>query len=201
VTVPFAKVNDTFYMIAAESNRGVRDALAANLRRLRIARHLSLSELARATGMSKATLSGIENGQANPTVETLASLSAALRVSFVELLEEAPLAELRIVRASQGRFELRDGVPQRLLDAIGAGGNLELAEIILAARETREVGARGGGSRAHVYVLQGRLIVGPVERISELAPGDYVSFPVDVPHVYEAGRHPARALVLSQSPS
>jgi transcriptional regulator with XRE-family HTH domain len=46
----------------------LQDLLAANLRRLRIARHLSLSELARATGMSKATLSGIENSRANPTV-------------------------------------------------------------------------------------------------------------------------------------
>ena len=49
----------------------VQETLAANLRRLRIARHLSLSELARATSMSKATLSSIENGRANPTVDTL----------------------------------------------------------------------------------------------------------------------------------
>ena len=57
-----------------------QDRCAANLRRLRIARHLSLSELARATAISKATLSSIENGRANPTVETLAALAGALRV-------------------------------------------------------------------------------------------------------------------------
>ena len=40
----------------------------------------------------------------------------------------------------------------------------------------------------------------PLARITELTVGDYVSFPTDVPHVYEAGRQPARALLLSQSP-
>jgi hypothetical protein len=48
-----------------------------------------------------------------------------------------------------------------------------------------------------VYVLEGRLIAGPVERVTELTSGDYASFPVDVPHVYETGRTPARALVLT----
>src|ERR1700759_4422891 len=95
----FGKVNATFAMIDDRSQPGIQDVLAANLRRLRIARHLSLSELARATTMGKATLSGIENGRANPTVETLAALAAALRVPIGELLEELPLGELRVVRA------------------------------------------------------------------------------------------------------
>ena len=90
----FDKLNDTFSMLASRP----QDVLAANLRRLRIARRLSLSELARATGMSKATLSSVESGRSNPTVETLAALAAALRVSLGELLEEPPLGEVRVVR-------------------------------------------------------------------------------------------------------
>jgi len=188
-------------MIDDDRNAGrVTELLAANLRRLRIARHLSLSELARATAMSKATLSGIENGRANPTVETLASLAAALRVSVVELLEELPLGEVRIVRAADGRSGQRDGLPRRLLDAIAPGGGLELAEIALDAHELQEVEPRAEGARASVYVLEGKLIAGPVERITELGAGDYISFPVDVAHVYEAGHHLTRALVLTNLP-
>src|SRR3954452_4268606 len=93
----FAKLNVTFTMV-------LQAQLAANLRRLRIARHLSLSELARATAMSKATLSGIENGRANPTVETLAALAGALRVPVGELLAEPPLGEVRVVRSAGARF-------------------------------------------------------------------------------------------------
>src|SRR3954468_17411658 len=92
----FAKLNVTFTMV-------LQAQLAANLRRLRIARHLSLSELARATSMSKATLSGIENGRANPTIETLSALAAALRVPLVELLEEPPVPPVRVVRAAGPR--------------------------------------------------------------------------------------------------
>ena len=75
-----------------------------------------------------------------------------------------------------------------------------MSEISLAARQARELEPRAAGSRAHMFVLAGRLIAGPVERITELTAGDYVSFPTDVAHVYEAGRQSARALLLSQSP-
>jgi transcriptional regulator with XRE-family HTH domain len=178
----------------------VQDLLASNLRRLRIARHLSLSELARATGMSKATLSGIENGRANPTVETLAGLAGALRVSLVELLEEIPLAEVRVVRANRDRLERRDGLAQRLLDAIVPAGALALAEIELGPGQLHEGEPNPTGSRAHLYVLQGKVIAGPVERSTELGPGDYISFPADVPHIFEARRGAARALLLSEAP-
>jgi transcriptional regulator with XRE-family HTH domain len=187
-------------MLDHSERDSVQAVLAANLRRLRIARHLSLSELARATTMSKATLSSIENGRANPTVETLSSLAGALRVSIGELLEELPLPEVRVVRATQGRPGRRDGVPQRLLDAVAAGGALEVSELSLAAGSTHEAEPRAAGSKALVYVLQGKLITGPVELSTELGPGDYASFPTDVPHVYDAGRAATRALVISQAP-
>src|SRR5437588_5016735 len=120
----FAKLNASFYMIDERKEPSVQELLAANLRRLRIARHLSLSELPRATRMSKATLSGIENGRANPTVETLAGLATALRVSMSDLLAEPPLGEIRIVRATGTKTT--EGFPQRMLDEVAPGGPLEV---------------------------------------------------------------------------
>ncbi len=193
-------MNDMFYMIDDRRN-DAQEVLTRNLRRLRVARRLSLSELARATGMSKATLSGIENGRANPTLETLATLAVALRVSLAELLEEAPLAEVRVVRAAQARLEQRNGIPRRLLDASVLSGSVEILEIALRARQRHETDARADGSRVSVYVLQGKLIAGPAERSTELGPGDYASFPADVPHGFEAGPDAARALFLAYTPS
>lgn len=180
-------------------HQAIQGVLAANLRRLRIARRLSLSELGRATGISKATLSSIENGRANPTVDTLSGLAGELRVSIAELLEEPPLGEIRIVRGARARVGELDGIPQRDVDELDVDGELRVAELSLAAGQARELAAKPVGSRAHVFVLEGRLIAGPVERITELTAGDYSSFPTDVPHVYEAGRKPTRALLLSQS--
>lgn len=178
----------------------LRDVLAANLRRLRIARHLSLSELARATRMSKATLSGIENGRANPTVETLASLAGALRVSISELLEELPLEEVRIVRAEAVTTDQPDGAAGRPLDRIPPSGSLELSELTLARGHVHEQTPLAAGSRTHAYVLAGTVIAGPAERCTELGVGDYASFPADTPHLYEAGRGGARLLLLHQRP-
>ena len=186
-------------MVDHRNGTPVQETLAANLRRLRIARHLSLSQLARATGISKATLSSIENSRANPTVDTLAALADALRIPLHELLEELPPGEIRIVRASQSQPEQRGGLPHIPLDEIAADGNLEISELVLPARQRRELDGRADGTRAHVYVLEGKLIAGPVERVTELSPGDYASFPADVPHQYETERRPARALLLQHN--
>ncbi len=153
---------------------------------MRIARRLSLSELARATRMSKATLSSVESGRSNPTIETLAALAAALRVPLGELLEEPPLAEIRIVRA--GRLDH--------LEEAGVG----LSERAWEPHRLEEGEPAAAGTRAGIYVLEGKLIAGPVERVTELSAGDYASFPTDVPHVYETERTLARALVMTYGP-
>lgn len=188
-------------MIHEDDATQLQDQLAANLRRLRIARHLSLSELARATRMSKATLSGIENARANPTIETLATLAGALRVSVAALLEEFDLGELRIVRATKHPIVQQDGIGRRPLDGITPSGSIHIAELVLPARHLHEAQPMTRGSRAHLYVIEGNLIAGPVEQNTELGAGDYASFPSDVPHVFETGRQAARALLLSQGPS
>jgi hypothetical protein len=130
--------------------------------------------------MSKATLSGIENGRANPTVETLSSLAGALRVPVAELLEEPPVPAVHIVRAAPAPRVLEPG---------------RVEEIALAAFASRE--REAGPGRVGVYVLEGSLIAGPLERSSELAAGDYLAFAADVPYAFAAGRGPARALVLT----
>jgi transcriptional regulator with XRE-family HTH domain len=189
-------------MIHDDTGEDVRTGLAANVRRLRIARHLSLSQLARETAISKATLSAIERGRGNPTVDTLTQLAGALRVPVAELLAEAPLGEMRIVRISQAEPWPPAGIARRLLESTGElRGSLELAEIALPPRYVHEREARPSGSRTAVLVLQGKLIAGPVERISELASGDYASFPADVPHVHEAGNAAVRALLIDYTPA
>ncbi len=177
--------------------------LASNLRRLRIARHLSLSQLARDTSMSKATLSGIEGGRGNPTVDTLSVLADALGVPIAELLQEAPAGEVRIVRLAQkSPWPPESGVGERVLENLPQlSGSLEVFELALAPHEVHRYKPRAEGSREAVLVIQGKLIAGPVERISELGGGDYASFPTNAAYLYEAGRAPARALVLRYTPT
>jgi transcriptional regulator with XRE-family HTH domain len=167
---------------------GVQEQLAGNLRRLRIARHLSLSELARATQIGKATLSSIENGHANPTVGTLSALANALRVPIAELLQEPELGEIRVQRANPA-----GGVERRI-----AGAPFAVRELTLPPRYSHEAEAGAPGAREELFVVEGKLVAGPHERITELARGDYASFPADVARVYETGRQGARALLVVQ---
>src|SRR5690242_21201967 len=62
--------------------------IARNVRRFRRERAMSMGELARRSGLSKQTLSKIEQGSGNPTVETLAQLGAALDLPARRLFTE-----------------------------------------------------------------------------------------------------------------
>jgi transcriptional regulator with XRE-family HTH domain len=181
-------------MLPDDSSEVVQALLAANLRRLRIARRLSLSELARATTMSKATLSSIESGRSNPTVDTLAALARAMRVPLTELLEEPAPAAVKVVRAAR-----RDGSWPRRLDELAPAGELSVSELELPPQQLREVKPAPSGARIAIYVVRGKLLAGPVEQVSELGPGDYATFAADRPHVLETREHAARVLMLEQA--
>jgi transcriptional regulator with XRE-family HTH domain len=151
--------------------------------------------------MSKATLSGIESGRGNPTIDTLTALAEALGVSVGELLEDVSTGEVHVVRVADAHPWPPEGEGQRLLETAGKmSGRLEVVELALPAHHVHESPVRADGSWDGVLVLQGRLIAGPTERITELTSGDYASFLADGSCHYEAGRAAVRALVLRYAP-
>jgi DNA-binding XRE family transcriptional regulator len=65
----------------------------AELKKARTAAGLSLTDVAKRSGIDKAALSRLENGiQSNPTVETLSRYAAALGKRLRWTLEDAPAA-------------------------------------------------------------------------------------------------------------
>ena len=179
-------------MSNATGSGSPQDALAANLRRLRVAARTSLSELARATGVGKATLSAIENGRGNPTVDTLAALAAELGVPLVDLLAVTEPDPVTVVRAGSGD-PAGDGIER--LGRIAAGG-AEVQRAEFAPHSLVKPAPLPAGARLHLVVARGTLVAGPAERISELGPGDYASFPADVPHVLRTARAAAEAVLV-----
>jgi len=171
------------------------DALAGNLRRLRVAARLSLSELARATRVGKATLSAIENGRGNPTVETLATLAGALGVPVVDLLAAPAVARVTVVR--RGRGEPAGAG----LERVGRLPGAELHRFAMPPHELLEAGPLAAGARVHLVVTRGAVVAGPAERISELGAGDYAAFPADVPHVFRTARRALEAVLALELPA
>ena len=65
----------------------INEAIAKNLTALRKQQNVSIGKLARITGLSKAAISQIEQGSANPTINTIYKIATALHVPYAALLE------------------------------------------------------------------------------------------------------------------
>ena len=63
------------------------EKLASNIKRIRLAKGLSQGDLCRTTGLDRAYMSNIENGNKNPTLATIEKIAKALSVSVDELLK------------------------------------------------------------------------------------------------------------------
>jgi transcriptional regulator with XRE-family HTH domain len=161
--------------------------IAAALRRERERAGISLAELARRAGLAKSTLSQLESGAGNPSVETLWSLGVALGVPFSRLVEPpAPL--IRVVRAGEG-LRLQSDHADFFATLLAAGSTHARRDLYVMELEpggTRHADAHLAGSIEHLVVAAGRLRTGPEGEELDLGPGDYVTFPGDVPHRYEA---------------
>jgi transcriptional regulator with XRE-family HTH domain len=161
--------------------------IAAALRRERERTGVSLTELARRAGVAKSTLSQLEAGQGNPSVETLWALGVALGVPFSRLVEP-PAPAVRVVRAGEGPRVLSDrsAFIGTLLAAGAVHARRDIYVVELEPGPPREADAHIPGTVEHLVIAWGRMRTGPAEAPEEVGPGDYIAFPGDVPHIYEA---------------
>lgn len=167
---------------AAELGRRV----AENLRQRRKARGLSLDDLARASGVSRAALSQIETCKSNPTVGVLWKIAVGLGLPFADLVG-APRSgvvvlrrnDSQVLRSSDGKLESRPLTPA------GASPLVELYELRLSSRSAHASEPHAPGTHEMVVVLTGQLKMHVEDEVFELAAGDSIAFAADRPHVYE----------------
>lgn len=171
--------------------------VAANLRRARTARQLTISELARLSGINKGTLSQLEAGNGNPTVETLFALATAMDIPMSDLLTQHNGPPVSIVRADQGtRMKVPVG-EVRLIRRLTGHSLIELYDLVLAAGLEQQSQPHAHGTTEHLFVTEGRLQTGPIEEPVELRAGDFASFESDRPHFYHAMSDVRAVLLIS----
>ena len=161
--------------------------IAAALRRERERLGVSLTELARRAGIAKSTLSQLEAGSGNPSVETLWALAVALDVPFSRLVDP-PRAPVHVLRAGEGVTIRSEHAPYAgtLLAACPPGARRDLHVITAEPGATRKADPHIRGTTEHMIVSAGRWRTGPAGEEVELGPGDYARFAGDRPHTYEA---------------
>lgn len=162
--------------------------VGVRVRALRERRELTLSALARAAGIGKASLSELEQGRRNPTLATLYALAGPLGVPLVDLLGDTP-----------GSTTDDGALTARLLHTDRSDeGVTEVYWISLPPGAERSSPAHAAGVREHVLVTRGSLAVtvhAPTGgTTTHLAVGDAHAWAADVAHTYTAGPEGAAAV-------
>lgn len=180
-------------------HRAPLDIIATSIQRERRRAGLSLSELAKRAGIAKSTLSQLESGTGNPSVETLWALGVGLNVPFSRLLEP-PGPRVQLIRRGEGPVLPSDHAQftGTLLSAGRPDTRRDLFQATIEPGPARRADPHMTGSIEHVVLSTGRLRTGPADEPIDLEPGDYVSFPGDEPHLYEALAPDTRAIVMME---
>ncbi|NIH79351.1 helix-turn-helix domain-containing protein [Amycolatopsis viridis] len=175
------------------------DVIAASLRRERARTGLSLSEVAKRAGIAKSTLSQLEAGSGNPSVETLWALSLVLDVPFARLVQPVR-PQVRVLRADEGpafRSERSDYVTT-LVSSCPPHARRDLFRVAAEPGPPRRADPHALGVVEHVVLCAGRALVGVTDDPVELGPGDYIVYPGDVPHIFQALEPGTRAVLVSE---
>jgi transcriptional regulator with XRE-family HTH domain len=175
--------------------------LAHNLRRYRALRGFSATELAQRSHVARATLSALEAGRGNPTLDTLSAIAEVLGVEVPELVSANAGPALAVTRAADDPGAAAD-LEVRFLRRFRAGPcAIDLYDLHLAAGETRGSSGLADGVIEHVLVHEGQLEVsiaapGHDGRSAVLGTGDYAAFTADAPYALTAVTGPVRAGLL-----
>jgi DNA-binding transcriptional MerR regulator/mannose-6-phosphate isomerase-like protein (cupin superfamily) len=178
---------------------GASGALGARLRQLRIRRGLSLSQVAKAVGISLGFLSAIERSQMSASVSTLRKVARFYKTNILDFFDPAE-SNLRLVSPDKRKvLEAGPGVRMELL----AWGNT-----VMEPHLFRIAPHSGSGESYHhegeefLYILQGELQISLDDEQYHLQPGDSFYFESATPHSWKnPGRSETWVLWVNTPPT
>lgn len=174
----------------------LRTRVGVAIRQHRTSQQLSVSELARRSGVSKGTISQLENGAATPSIETLWAISDALAVPFSMLVEQ-PVPAVTSIRGSDATaiVSAQTDYSAALLSASPPGARRDLYLVRAADGAIRTSEPHQPGTVEHLILVSGRADAGPTDAPVDLNPGDYLSYRGDAPHIFRSHSETVAILV------
>ncbi|MGY2219173.1 helix-turn-helix domain-containing protein [Pseudomonas sp. SDO558_S425] len=173
------------------------DLLALSIKRERQAAGLSLTELAKRAGVAKSTLSQLESGIGNPSIETLWSLATAMGLQVTRFFEQ-PQQHLRVIRANEGltTYTETGHYAATLLADCPTGVRRDIYRLKVQPGEARLSQPHPAGTVEHVLLCSGSANIGPAGAPVLLHAGDYISYLANAPHVFEALEADTKAVMV-----
>jgi transcriptional regulator with XRE-family HTH domain len=164
--------------------------VGARLKRVRVRRGVTLTELAATTGISKSTLSRLETGQRKPSLELLLPIAQAHQVPLDELVGAPAFGDPRIRLAPKKR-------KGRIVVPLTQQPSGMHAWKVLIPPEAGEPELRIHEGHEWLYVLSGRLRLIISDRDMTLDAGEVAEFDTGLPHWFgAAGDEPVEILSL-----
>ncbi len=173
--------------------------IAATLNAERRRSNLSITEVARRANIAKSTLSQLENGVGNPSIETLWSICVVLDIPFSRLIETSK-PKTNVIRQGEGVSVLteRKDYQATLLAACPPNSRRDIYWIEVNLGEPVYSKPHNSGVIEHVIITKGRAKLGLISELYELNEGDYICYPGDLPHVFEALQEGTSAILISE---
>jgi len=162
--------------------------LGVRVRDLRKERGLTLEELARVSGVSRAMISKLERGEKNPTLVIAARLAEGLGVSLSRLAGVEERREVVVV-PKERRMVLRDpetGFERQSLSPTFPGRGVEfLRNVVPEGSTSGDFPPHRKGVEEHIVVESGQLEATLDGKKYRLREGDALYFAADVPHRFD----------------
>ncbi|MFT8871920.1 MAG: XRE family transcriptional regulator [Sporolactobacillus sp.] len=168
-------------------------AVGARMKKIRTARDLSLNALAERTTLGKGTLSEIERGLRNPTLDTLFAITKALSVPLSAVLCEQDGSDL----VHLGRLAVHgQSVDAILIDRWNEpGGVREVYRVTISERMQRS-NPHARGVKETLTLLSGTALVGTIDNPRQVHANESICFAGDQLHQYGSLNGKALALLV-----
>lgn len=175
-------------------------ALGSRLRALRRKRHLTLEQVAGATGLNKGYLSRLESGEKSPSIATTLKLAKALEVPiaalFGEAVEETDLHLVRVASRVAASGPAGSGDYQLVPLSQGSSSEGLVAFVLHPSDQFEEDGRAEHAGTESLYVLEGKVEMRLADRSIGLSVGDYLQFPGHLSHQIRKVSNRASVLVV-----
>jgi transcriptional regulator with XRE-family HTH domain len=162
--------------------------IGQQIQRLRKLKKISLTELARTSGVQIATLSRIENGKMTGTVESHIQIARSLNVDITELYQTlrpedavpvTPRDHLEVISAPN------DKVSTEILTRQSASKKMLPSLVRLQGKSATRIEKGPAGSEKFVFVLDGTVLVRIGEQTIKLTEKSSLYFAASQPHSFE----------------
>jgi len=176
--------------------------VSESIRKLRAQHDLTQRELAKMSGIPRATLANMETNIANPSIMAVVKVASALGVTVESLIQNTshnyatvvPRENMQVTRLNNGKFI------STLLSPLNAP-YIHMSEVTILPDCNTRGKPHPKGSQEFFYCLEGTVHLDIQGDEVEVAAGELLYFPGNLPHDYiNRGRKPVHAVSVVTIP-